>query len=654
MKIDKLPEADASEEIHSLVRQLHETQQRLKDLTGGEVDAVIHPDGRSYLLQEAQDKLRLGEKAQRDAANTMMGILNALPAHIALLDAHGVIRSVNDHWKQFATANGLHGPAHGLGENYVEMCERATGDCSEDAHLAAAGIRMVLRDEAEEFSLEYPCHSPTEKRWFELRATRVQDEEAPGAVVMHIDVTKRKNDEEWIRQSEERFHSMFDSTATGIAISTPDGHYLQANGAYCRMLGYTEDELRKLNFADITHPEDLIRNLQARDDLLAGRQESFVMEKRYLRKDGSIMWARASVSATHGPGGELATLVVMAEDITERVQAEAALRESEQQYRWKTAFFEAQVNSALDGILIVDSQGKKILQNQRMIDLWEIPAAIAMDVEDAPQLAWVAGQVKNSEEFVEKAAYLQAQPEEVSRDEVELINGKCFDRYSAPVKSREGTYYGRIWTFRDITERKRTEARFHRLVDSNVQSVLFWDKSGKITGANDAFLNLVHHTREELEAGEINWMDMTPPEHAHRDIRALEEISTGGFCAPYEKEYVLRDGTRVPILLGAAAFDDNPNEGVAFILDLTERRQAEMEARFNGKRYRMLVEATTAIVWGHSRLGRIYLGAARMDPFHRTEFRGTPWLGVAGCHPSRGQSRDGSSVVEGRNRTHEV
>ena len=130
-----------------------------------------------------------------------------------------------------------------------------------------------------------------------------------------------------------------------------------------------------------------------------------------------------------------------------------------------------------------------------------------------------------------------------------------------------------ISVVRDITDRKRTEARVHRLIDSNTQGVIFWDKNGDVTGANDAFLQMVHQTREELELGGINWTAMTPPEYAHLDRRALDEIAAKGTCAPYEKEFLLRDGSRVPVLLGAAAFEDNPEEGVCFLLDLTESKR---------------------------------------------------------------------------------
>jgi len=95
---------------------------------------------------------------------------------------------------------------------------------------------------------------------------------------------------------------------------------------------------------------------------------------------------------------------------------------------------------------------------------------------------------------------------------------------------------------RDITERKRAEARFRRLVDSNAQGVMFWNTKGEVTGANDAFLNLVGYSRADLEAGDMRLVAMTAPEYAEHDLRAMQEISLKGACAPYEKELIRKDG----------------------------------------------------------------------------------------------------------------
>jgi signal transduction histidine kinase/FixJ family two-component response regulator len=135
---------------------------------------------------------------------------------------------------------------------------------------------------------------------------------------------------------------------------------------------------------------------------------------------------------------------------------------AEEELRWKTAFLEAQVDSAIDGILVVDEQGKKLLQNQRMIDLWKIPRHIADEKDDVAQMQYVTSRAKNPDEFAGKIAYLNSHPDEVSRDEIDLIDGTVLDRYSSPVRDKAGKYYGRIWTFRDNTQHRTLEAQFRQ------------------------------------------------------------------------------------------------------------------------------------------------------------------------------------------------
>lgn len=146
-----------------------------------------------------------------------------------------------------------------------------------------------------------------------------------------------------------------------------------------------------------------------------------------------------------------------------------------------------------------------------------------------------------------------------------------------PIANAKGWFTHWVAVERDITARKRTEDRFRQLVDSNAQGVLFWKRSGEITGANDTFLSLVGYTRQDLEAGLMNWIAMTPPEYASLDQHCLQETADKGVCQPYEKEYLRKDGTRIAVLISASAFEDDPEEGVCFTVDLTERKKLELQ-----------------------------------------------------------------------------
>jgi PAS domain S-box-containing protein len=126
--------------------------------------------------------------------------------------------------------------------------------------------------------------------------------------------------------------------------------------------------------------------------------------------------------------------------------------------------------------------------------------------------------------------------------------------------------------YADLQDR---ESRIRRLVEANIIGIIFWTMEGGIFEANDAFLAMVGYDRDDLLSGRLRWTDLTPPEWRYTDDRALERLRATGRCPPYEKEYVRKDGCRVPVLIGPATFSASPREGVAFILDLTEPKQAE-------------------------------------------------------------------------------
>ncbi len=127
------------------------------------------------------------------------------------------------------------------------------------------------------------------------------------------------------------------------------------------------------------------------------------------------------------------------------------------------------------------------------------------------------------------------------------------------------------------TDLREREARIRHLVESNIIGIFFWDLSGNITEANDAFLRMIGYSRQDLLADAVNWERMTPPEYKALDERKAAEVRTTKTCSPYEKEFVCKDGSRIPVLIGAVLFEGSKEHGVAFVLDLTERRQAEAE-----------------------------------------------------------------------------
>ncbi|HEX2571993.1 MAG TPA: PAS domain S-box protein [Polyangia bacterium] len=153
---------------------------------------------------------------------------------------------------------------------------------------------------------------------------------------------------------------------------------------------------------------------------------------------------------------------------------------------------------------------------------------------------------------------------------------------AAPLRDAAGGTTGALVVLQEITAQKlaekglrRSERKFRRLYESGLLGIFFGDPDGQVVEANDAFLGLIGYGREDLVAGQVNWRAMTPPEYAARDERAVEELCRQGMFTPYEKEYVRKDGARIPVVLGGT-LSEQRDTAMAFVLDVTDRKQAEV------------------------------------------------------------------------------
>src|SRR5258706_12764045 len=142
------------------------------------------------------------------------------------------------------------------------------------------------------------------------------------------------------------------------------------------------------------------------------------------------------------------------------------------------------------------------------------------------------------------------------------------------------------WRKRAEEALREREARIRRLVESNIIGVFFWDLTGGISDANDAFLQSVGYSRQDLLSGNVSWASMTPPEDRAADAHAIEELAQSGTCQPFEKEFIRKDGERVAVLIAGATFEGSSEQGVSFVLDLTERKLAQAERERLGQRLR--------------------------------------------------------------------
>jgi len=310
------PGDDAEQEISALIETLHESEKRLEELTGGEVDTVADRQGRTIVLRRAQDQLR-----QTDAAR-QASILNALPAHIALLDAQATILSVNEAWRQFGEANAPPGPGHGVGVNYLQICDNARGKGTSDALQAAAGIRSVLNGEAAEFSLQYPCHAPSERRWFQMTVTSLAVEHMHGVVVMHINITERKLAADALQESERRFNEMLENVRLISVMLDREARITYCNDYLLQITGWQRGEVMGRNWFEVFMPPEL-GNLKASfQTLLDNNPQALHIENEIFTRSHERRLIRWNNSVLRSVAGDVIGVASIGEDITERKKAQ--------------------------------------------------------------------------------------------------------------------------------------------------------------------------------------------------------------------------------------------------------------------------------------------------------------------------------------------
>jgi len=256
-----------------------------------------------------------------------------------------------------------------------------------------------------------------------------------------------------IKLSEEKFSKAFQSNSALMAISGfENGIFVDVNDAFIKTLGYSKDEIIGKTSRDLNLFSDKkIRNILS--EMLQQKNAVSEVEIEANTKSGAKITGLFSAELIY-VGKDLCLLTVMV-DITKRKQIEGVLQS-------KMAILEAQKNATLDGILVIDKNQKRILINDRIKEIFNVPQYILEDENDAALLQYVVSLCKYPDNFLKKVKYLYDHEDEYSRDEIELSNGIILDRYSAPVKEEDGKTFGRIWSFRDITENKLAEKEIIR------------------------------------------------------------------------------------------------------------------------------------------------------------------------------------------------
>jgi PAS domain S-box-containing protein len=417
-----------------------------------------------------------------------------------------------------------------------------------------------------------------------------------------------------LEASESRFRRLADSNIIGITTGDINGALIEANDAFLNMVGYTREDLLsgRVRWREMTPPE----YIEVSDRAIAELKTKGVctpFEKEYIRKDNTRVPILLGSAALENNPEQIIGFVL---DLSQYKHAEIARKKSEERYR---AFVE-QSSEAIWRFELEKPFSAQCPENEQIQHIYEY----AYLAECNHVMAQMYG-FSCAEEFVgiRLADFLVAS----NPHNIEYLRSFIRSGYRlVDAESHEVDKYGnskyfmnnligitedgvliRAWGIqRDITERKQaeialqeSEKRFRRLAESNIFGVAIGDFNGKISYANDYFLNMVGYTNEELAKGEICWDKITPSPNQHLGLQASEEMRTHGITTPFEEEYIRKDGSCVPILIGGALLQessDHAEQTIIFCLDLSERKRAQEALRQREDQLRLITNAVPVLI----------------------------------------------------------
>ncbi len=496
-------------------------------------------------------------------------ILDALPAHVAVLDAEGVIVSVNAAWRQFGADNALQGIGYFVGRNYLQVCETATGEGAEEARAAAQGIRRVLRGETPEFSLEYPCHAPTQQRWFRLTVTPFGREgTARGAVVMHLNITERRRNEEALRKI----------TATATMASR-----LARIGAWSAELPdltlTMSDEvlvIHELPPGTVLSKEEAIgfyapeaRATITRAFEAAMREgKPYDLELPMITARGRPIWVRTMGEVERDATGTICRIQGVFQDITDRKANEAAQRELAE--RLSTT-----LESLTDGFFTLDRSWRFTYANREAERMLHRPRAelLGRSVWDLfPEAVGSVAQVQYEKAMREG---VPTQYEYFFEPLATWFDGRVF-----PSPQGLAVYLRDITAVHQADDALRvSEERFRLLAKATNDAVWDWDLASHSLWWNEGFETLFGYNRHEVAPTIESWTHCVHPDDRERVLNGIQRtIDEGAETWSDEYRFLRKDGSYAYVIDRGHVIRDTSGKAARMIggvTDLTERREAE-------------------------------------------------------------------------------
>lgn len=402
------------------------------------------------------------------------------------------------------------------------------------------------------------------------------------------DITERRQAEERSREDTERFRKIFFESTIGMVVNEPGGRILMANPSFCRFLGYTEEELCRRTIRRITHPADREETKRIIATVTAGGGRITRYEKRYLCKNGSIKWGEVSVSLVHGALGKPNYLVAQIQDITGRKIVEKERAESE-------SLLCATLESTTDGILAVDRQGKVTGYNRQFGRMWRIPDQLLAMRDDRKLLAFIRGQLSDPAQFLKGVRRLYARSMASSFDILAFKDGRVFERYSQPQRIGD-EITGRVWSFRDVTERAlaeealaRSEKQYRVAVETAIDGFWYVDRDGRFLDVNDAACRMLGYPRRELLRLRIR--DIEAMESGAMIARHIEKMRNEGGDR-FETRHRRKDGRFVDVEVTTSFISDQRGEEriAVFVRDISARKREEKKTREIAARFKALFD----------------------------------------------------------------
>ena len=386
-----------------------------------------------------------------------------------------------------------------------------------------------------------------------------------------------------LAEREAKIRRLVEANIIGIFIWDVDGRIIEANDSFLDLVQYNREDLvsGRVRWTDLT-PEEWQDDTARRVAEVMSTGAAQPREKEYFRRDGSrVPVLIGGAALDERPDRGIAFVV----DLTERKRAEEALRQSTEALRRSEAYLAEAQRLSHTGTWVSDGTLTTVYNSEENYRIWGVDPLQGLPSRDAMWQRIHPDDRGRVWEGVQEA--VRQKRDYAGEFRIVLPDGtiKYLDVTAHHRFSTRGELVEILRTNVDVTEGKRaeralreSEAKIRRLVDANIIGIFIWDLDGRIIEANDAFLRMVGYDREALAAGRLRWTELTPPEWRDSDERRLAELKLTGSLQPFEKEYFGKEGIRVPVLIGVATFEEGGNQGVAFVLDLTERKRAEQAA----------------------------------------------------------------------------